>query len=441
MTASPERRSAMGRRSDSATLWRPRVLQYLDDHADEIVSTLGELVRVPSVCGTEEENSLQAMLADQLAALGMDVDHWSIPLAETLAAEDFPGVEVEREEAWGLVGRVPGADDGPSLMLNAHVDVVPPGDLDSWGHANPFAGSADRSFVYGRGTCDMKGGLVAALWAVRALVALRVPLRGDLLLACVQGEEDGGLGTYATLARGWRADACIIPEPTSLDLVPANGGSLTFRLRVHGLASHASRRTTGVSAIEKFWPVFQSLRALERERNEVTHPLMSRWDLPYPIEVGMLRSGDWSSSVPDLLVAQGRYGVALEESLEDARRSLVAAVSHACEQDPWLRDHPVEVEWWGGQFAPGRTDPDAAIIRTVAKAHSMVSEHQQSTWGAPYGSDLRLMTGLGGVPTIHYGPGDARLAHGPQELVPIAEVLTTARTLALVAIDHCRLAG
>ena len=150
-------------------------------------------------------------------------------------------------------------------------------------------------------------------------------LRGDLPFASVQGEEDGGLGTYATLDRGWRADACVIPEPTSLDLVPANGGSLTFRLRVHGLASHAARRTSGVSAIEKFWPVFRALRRLEAERNTVTDPLMSRWEVAYPIEVGILHSGNWSSSVPDLRVAEGRYGVALDEAPSDAREQLVTA--------------------------------------------------------------------------------------------------------------------
>lgn len=417
--------------------WRPRVLDYIDGHTDEMVAALQELVRTPSISGSDAENSIQADLAGQFTGLDMDVDHWQIPLPETLAATDFPGVEVDREEAWGLVGTAHGKGDGPSLMLNVHVDVVPPGDLQAWGDAAPFDGAVDSEAVYGRGTCDMKGGLIAALWAVRALTELKVPLRGDLLLASVQGEEDGGLGTYAMLQRGVRADACIIPEPTSLDIVPANGGALTFRLRVHGLAAHASRRTSGVSAVEKFWPVFQALRSLEAERNAATDPLLSRWDIAYPIEIGMVQSGDWSSSVPGLLVAEGRCGVALDESPEAARRELEGAVAGACAADPWLRDHPVEVEWWGGQFRPGRTDLDASIIASVRRAHASVSGYQQGTWGAPYGSDLRLMSGAG-VPTVHYGPGDAMLAHGPRELVPIAEVLTTARTLALVAMEHCQ---
>ena len=116
---------------------------------------------------------------------------------------------------------LPGTGGGASLMLNAHVDVVPPGDLDPWGDQVPFSGSVGADAVYGRGACDMKAGLVAALWTVRALAALRVPLRGDLILGTVVGEEDGGLGTYAMLRRGWRADACIIPNPPPWTSPPA----------------------------------------------------------------------------------------------------------------------------------------------------------------------------------------------------------------------------
>ena len=226
----------------------------------------------------------------------------------------------------------------------------------------------------------MKAGLVASLWVVKACADLGVPLGGDLLLGTVIGEEDGGLGTYALLQRGWRADACVIPEPTSLDLAPGTSGALTFRLTVTGLAAHASRRLSGVSAIEKFVPVFAALRRLEATRNEVKHPLLSGWELPLPIELGMIRAGEWASSVPDVLTADGRLGVAIGEDPADARRALTEAVAQACADDPWLRDHPVAVEWWGGQFAPGLTDADADILEVVRDAHRAVSGRPQATW-------------------------------------------------------------
>jgi acetylornithine deacetylase len=411
------------------------VADYLRDHAADVVADLSRLVQVPSISGSDEENGIQALLAADLADVGLEVDHWPIDLATTTAAPGFPGVEVDRSEAWGLVARLTGSGGGRSLLFDAHVDVVPPGDERAW-IDRPFAGEARGGAVYGRGSCDMKGGLVAALWAVRAVAAVGQRLAGDLLLGCVQGEEDGGLGTFALLERGWRADGCVIPEPTSLDLAPANAGSLTFRLVVHGLATHASRRAGGVSAVEKFWPVFQALRQLEARRNADVHPLMACWEIAYPIEIGSVRAGDWASSVPDLLVAEGRYGVALGESIESARAELEAAVAASCADDPWLRAHPVSVEWWGGQFAPGLTPDGSDIAAALANAHAGVSGRPQQRWGTPYGSDLRLLVRQG-IPTVHYGPGDARLAHAPNEHVPVDEVLTAATTLAVLAADFC----
>ena len=269
-----------------------------------MVAILRQLVEIPSISGTDAENEAIAVAARIFADHGLDVDHWQIPLDEITARPDFPGVEVDRHEAWGLVGRLTGrrsgTGDAPALMFNGHVDVVPPGDLQQW-TTDPFDARVDDGRLFGRGSCDMKAGLVAALWATEGIRRSGVQLEGDVLLAAVLGEEDGGLGTYSTLARGWTADACVIPEPTDLDLVPANAGALTFRLVVPGRAAHASRRTEGVSPIEKFWPVFEALERLEAQRNRDPHPMAARWDIAYPLSIGTVHAGDWASSVPDVL--------------------------------------------------------------------------------------------------------------------------------------------
>jgi acetylornithine deacetylase len=419
------------------TDWAARVLTAVDGVQSPMTDLLTELVRTPSVSGSAEENDVQESMAKVLDRLGMDIDHWRIPLDDVLADPAFPGSEVPRDEAWGLVGRLPGRGDGPTLMLNGHVDVVPAGELSTWTDGDPWSAEVVGDRMVGRGTCDMKGGVVSAVWAVAALRAAGVPLRGDLLFASVQGEEDGGLGTFSMLQRGWRADACVIPEPTSLDVVPANGGALTFRLRVPGVATHASRRLDGVSAIEKLWPVWRALRELELLRNAHVDPLMSRWELAYPLSIGTVSAGVWASSVPELLVAEGRLGVALDEPVDAARAALERAVAEACADDPWLRDHPVEVEWWGGQFAPGRLPAGHPLLDRVRAAHDAASGGRPlDVWGAPYGSDLRLLQGAG-IPTLQYGPGDAGLAHAADESVPLSEVRTAARTLALLALDVC----
>jgi acetylornithine deacetylase len=272
---------------------------------------------------------------------------------------------------------------------------------------------------------------VSALYALLALHRSGTRLAGDVLFSAVVGEEDGGLGTYAMLDRGWRADACVITEPTGLDLLVANGGALTFRLRVPGRATHASTRTAGVSAIEKFYPVFRALRAFEALRNASVDPVMARWDIAYPLEIGTVRAGDWSSSVPDLLVAEGRFGVLLDEPVAVAKAAFEDAVSTACADDPWLREHPVTVEWWGGQFASGRCVDDGFVTR-VARADG----RSPASGGAPYGSDLRLMSAAG-VPTLQYGPGEARYAHAPDERVPLEQVHRCTETLVRLAQDWC----
>jgi len=415
---------------------RGRVLDSLRELEPWLVETASNVVRQPSVSGTDGENEVQAYMSTLFSEGGLDVDYWPLDLRALNDHPDFPGMEVPRQEAWGLIGRLSGSGDGASLMLNGHIDVVPIGDPNAWSSA-PFGGEVRDGRLFGRGACDMKAGLIAAHVAVQAVRRSGVKLRGDVLVASVQGEEDGGLGTFATLQRGWRADACVIPEPTDLDIIPANSGALTFRLHVHGQATHAARRTDGVSAIERFWPVWQALGELERRRHEAVDPLMSRWALAHPLSIGTVRAGDWASSVPDLLVAEGRLGVALGEPAEEARRQLEQSVSEACAADPWLRDHPVEVEWWGGQFAAGQLPPDSDLVDRVRAAHQVVGAGQLDVYGAPYGSDLRLLTGLGGIPSVQYGPGDAKLAHGPLESVPLEQVITTASTLAALIVDIC----
>ena len=400
-----------------------------------VVGAVERLVAIPSMGGTQAELDAQDALAESWRADGLDVDAWDIDLPRVTSHPGFPGMEVERSAARGVVARWHGAGDGPTLLLLGHTDVVPPGDRSAW-KSDPFTPVRVGERLVGRGTCDMKAGTAAMWFAVRALRDAGVRLRGDIMLAAVVGEEDGGLGTYALLDRGMRADACIIPEPTDLDIVPANGGALTFRLRVRGLATHASRRTEGVSALEKFIPVLHELQRLEARRNESVDPLMARWPLAYPLSIGTVRMGDWASTVPDLLVAEGRLGVALGETPAQARHDLESTLHALCARDPWLAEHPVEIEWWGGQFAAGRTELTHPLVGGLGRAHEGVVSRAAAVYGAPYGSDLRLLVGAG-IPTVQYGPGESAAAHAPNEWVDMADIATCARTIAAFAMDFC----
>jgi acetylornithine deacetylase len=283
----------------------------------------------------------------------------------------------------------------------------------------------------------MKAGSVANLAVARALVQSGVRLERPFALHCVVSEEDGGLGAFATMLRGHRGEAAVISEPTSGRVVVANAGALTFRLRVDGLAAHGSARLEGYSALDAFLPVCAAIRALEAARNVSPDALFAGQDLPYPISIGIVRAGDWASSVPDVLVAEGRLGVQLGEDPANARAALVRAIDEACSRDPWLRDHPVGVTWPGGQFASGRIADGHPLIGEIDRAITDVERRTAHRAAAAYGSDLRLYAGLGGIPTLHYGPGDVRYAHAPRERVAIEEVLRVTRTLAVLAARRC----
>ena len=405
-------------------------------------SELRELIRIPSLDGSSEEEEAQQFVADIFAADGFDVSTWDIDMADTASDPDFPGQEVERTHGLGVLAQWPGteSDHAPTLLINGHTDVVPVGDPSQW-TVDPFGGEIGEidgeRVIFGRGAADMKAGVIAGLVAMRALKDSGVRLPGTIAMTPVSGEEDGGFGTFAALKHGVTADACIITEPTGLDIVPANGGALTFRLIVPGLNAHGSMRTNGVSAIEKFHVLHDALIAFEAERNANVDPVMKDWQLAYPLSIGTINSGDWASTVPDQLTATGRLGVALGETNAQAKSALDSAIADACAHDPFLVEHPARVEWWGGQFASGQTPTDHAIVQTVRRAHQEDSGSDPRIYGAPYGSDLRQLIGAG-IPTLQYGPGHLAQAHAPDEYVRIIEVVQCARTLVRTALVFCR---
>jgi acetylornithine deacetylase len=414
-----------------------RVVNSLD--AGGLVDAIRELVAVPSWNGNE--TPAQELMARWMGEAGLEVDLWEVDLDE-LALHPAYSAEIPRSRPLGLVGKLPGEAGGPSLILNGHVDVVPPGDPGLWTHP-PFQGVLDGGRLYGRGALDMKGSLCAALFALRALGRAGVVLRGDVFLESVVGEEDGGMGTLATILRGYRADGAVVMEPTELAVAPALAGALNFRVRVPGKAAHGAVRTEGVSAIENFVPVYEAIMALEAARNRELggDPLFESYDLPFPISVGTIQGGDWASSVPDHLAFEGRLGVAPGEELGEARRALESAVAGAAPSDAWLRENPPRVEWWGGQFEPARVSPDHPMVVAVRESAHSVMGRLPRVMAMPYGADMGLLVNHGSTPTVLFGPGDIRRAHRPDEYVEVEELVMVARTLAVAAMRFCGVAG
>jgi acetylornithine deacetylase len=401
----------------------------------ELVEALGRMVAVPSWGGSE--TGAQDIMAGLMRDAGLEVDRWLIDL-EALREHPSFSAELHREEAVGLVGTLRGAGGGRTLLLNGHVDVVPPGEEASWTHP-PFRATERDGRIYGRGALDMKGGLVAGLCALRAVRGAGVRLRGDVHLQSVVGEEDGGLGTLATVLRGYQGDGAVVMEPTELAVVPALAGCLNFRIRIRGQSAHGAVREEGVDAIEKLHTVMAAIRWVEGERNSRLgkDDLFASHRLPFPISVGTVKGGDWASSVADHVTLEGRYGIAPGEDEAEARNELERAVADAARGDPWLRRHPPVLTWWGGRFFAAHTDLDHPVVRVVREAGGAVLGTPPPLAAVTYGADMGTLSAVGGTPAVLFGAGDIRRAHQPDEWVDVDELVALARTLAVTAMRFC----
>jgi acetylornithine deacetylase len=404
----------------------------------EIVAALQELVRIPSQTGCE--GLAQDAVARLMRAHDLDLDIWE---------PDISALEPHAESVTlgggfagrpNVVGVCRGKGAGRSLILNGHIDTVEIGDPSVWSHA-PLGGDLVDGRLYGRGTCDMKGGVVANLFALRAMRQAGFAPAGDVIVESTISEEDGGAGALAAVLRGYIANGALISEPTNLAIVTAQGGALMFRLQVQGLSAHACVRDEGVSAVEKFAYLHQGLLGFEARRNaEITHPLYAGMRIKAPINIGIVRGGSWASSVPESLVAEGRAGLVPGENLATFKTELAAQIARLADADPWLRDHPPQLTWLDGQFAPAGVSVDSPLVEALCQAWQETSPSAVRIEGVTYGADMRHFVVTGGVPCVMFGAGDVRLAHAPDESIPLDDLLTAITTTAVFIANWCGVA-
>lgn len=396
---------------------------------ERLIADVGSLVRIPSVTGSED--AVAAWAAEALRSLGLEVDIALPDPARIRADPAWPGEEVTRSSLPVVIGRA-GRAGGRRLILSGHLDVVPPGDPETW-TTDPWAGEIRDGRLYGRGACDMKGGVAAILAAVRALgeTGELGRMTGELMVVLVPSEEDGGQGTLAAIRAGASGDLAIITEPSRLDIVVAHAGAITFRLTVPGRAAHASQRREGVSALDKLFVLIRALEADETRRNAAeTDPLMTALGLPYPTIIGIVEGGEWASTVLDRVVAYGRYGVRLGQTPADAEADLRTAIAKASAADAFLKEHPATIEITGGRFGSARVPTDHELPVGLAEVAEEVTGRRPSLLGEPYGADMQMFVNHGSTPCVIFGPGDVRVAHSADEHVPLDEVETCARVLA-----------
>jgi acetylornithine deacetylase len=392
----------------------------------DAIGLLETLVRIPSPSG--DEDAIQRFVAAELAAAGLEVSE--IPVDAHSSADGAPDV----------VGVLRGTGSGRSLLLCGHVDTVPVGDEAPW-TVPPLGAVVVEERLWGRGACDMKAGVAAALSAVRAVAERGPRLRGDLIMLTTVQEEVGGLGAIAyahSLAGSPGPDAAIVTEPTSLAVAPAHAGGCYASITIPGKSAHAGSRRLGVSAIEKLAIVLDAIAEFEASRNEALrrHPGFSHLEQPAPINVGTVNGGEWAGSVATSVTCAARIAILPGEDVPAVRTDFAAAVTGLSAHDKWLRENPPRIDWMWSM--PACSIPmSSPIIGELRDALTTASGRPPEIRGMPYGADMAHLVEIASIPSVLFGPGDIALAHQADEHVPLAEVITAAEALALCACHWC----
>ncbi len=414
---------------------RQQIASAVEASRDDLVSFIQTLVQSPSLAN--DEGPVQNIIQDKLESLGLDTEKILVRFDKLKDHPGFSDDGFSPDSRMNVIGQWHNDGDGRSLILNGHVDVVPTGPENLW-NKSPWSGSVKNGRIYGRGSCDMKAGLGAGIFAVQVLQSIGFKPDGNIMIQSVVGEESGGCGTLTNIVKGYSADAAVILEPTSLKVCPIQSGALTFRLTIPGRATHAAMRWDGVSAIEKFNLIHQSIIKFEKERHDSFNvAYFESRDRVAPINIGTIKGGEWHSTVPESVVAEGRFGVFPSETTRNARDAFEDHISEISNNDPWLKDNPPVVEWFEGQFESGQTDPEHPVIDKLMASHLTATGYAPIIEGVTYGSDLRLFTNHAHIPAVLFGPGDVRLAHAANEYVEIEEVLTSVKVVANMIVKWC----
>jgi acetylornithine deacetylase len=388
-----------------------------------------------------QEADLQAYVGERLRDAGLTIDIWE-PAPGSLPADRLRlGPDFHFQGRPQLLARLAGAGDGRSLLFNGHIDTVTVEPRHLWS-SDPLAGEVRDGRLYGRGACDMKGGVAAMVFATEVLRDLGVRLRGDLLVNTVTDEESTAAGTQASALRGASADGCVVTEPTNLRAWLGTRGSLMPTLTVEGRSGHAGLRQPhfsaggAVNAIEKMQYILDAVGRLRADwAKRHVHPHLDTPDI-VPVSVA---AGEWIVTQPgsctlrfhmQYLPAQADtdgWGSAVEREFE-------AWLAAAAQSDPWLADHPPRVRWTA-DVPPSYVPPTDPIAASTLKAATDLGLAGGITPHTTWFDGATLVRH--GTPAIAFGPGDIDRAHTVDEFVPVDELVAAAQVLAVTAMRFC----
>ncbi len=419
---------------------REKLLCALEEHKGEYLQLVKNLVACDTrdighgIDGGTEINGqilLEKVFSSMDAKIEKDqVTEETIQRALKEYHEGNPGHNLK--DRYNLVATFSGAEKGRSLLFNGHMDTMPVGDAEKW-DTDPFTATEKDGKLYGLGTTDMKGGIAAAVCAVKLLKEVGYEIPGTVKIASVVDEEGGGNGSISLTMNGYNADAAVVCEPSDCQVVTANMGFIFFEVAVLGVSLHSSYKWLGVNAIDKAVLLMEALAELERKwLMTYKHPL-----LPSPtINVGVIEGGDAGSSVPDKCVFKlCLHYIPSCMEYDAVVKDVTDAINTRASGDAWLRENPPKIKIYqaGGGYEIDREHP---FVKTVCQAID-------KTYGNPEmvvsgsGNDARLYQHIAKVPVVVFGPGSRGKGHRPNEFLEIENFYKCILAYAQLIIDWC----
>ncbi|QRM32200.1 ArgE/DapE family deacylase [Microvirga sp. VF16] len=417
-----------------------RILAAVDEAFETQIAFLSDLVRCVSLRGQEAD--VQSRVEAALLERGYDVSRQTIDPTLIGRHPAFSPATVSYENSWNVIAvQNPAITEGRSLILNAHVDIVPTGDPKRW-QDPPFEATRDDDWLYGRGSGDMKAGLSAAIFALDAIRAAGLELTAPVQIHSVVEEEITGNGAAMAVASGLTADVVLIPEPTDEKLVRANSGVIKFAITLHGTPAHPREVSGGVSAIEAAMRLIEHLRQLEARWNEegAIQPFFHNVENPAALTIGTINGGEWIASVPSCCRFEGRIGFYPGDDPHERVRELEAFVARIAVDDPLIQRCPAPIVEWVGvvhagyTLAPG-SDAEGILAEAHAAAHAPNGPALNSYVMACY-LDAAVYAVHAGIPSLVYGP-IAENIHAIDERVSLASLRRVTKTIALFAATWC----
>ena len=415
---------------------RDRILASVAEGFTEQVEFTKKLVSFPSVRGAE--HAIQDFVFRAYRDHGLVMERFAM---ERDAIERHPGgskFSGEHSEAPIVVGiHRPPHESGRSLILQAHVDVVPSGPEYLWSR-RPYEPVVDGDWLFGRGAADMKAGHAANLFVLKALNRIGLQPAATVYLQSVVEEESTGNGALMTHLRGYRADAVLIPEPEDEKLVRANVGVLWFQIHVQGHPVHVREMAAGANAIDAAYRVIGALRTLEAEWNnrKAGREHFEHEEHPINLNIGRIEGGDWASSVPAWCTVDCRIAIYPGTRAEDAAQEIEKAVGSFARTDKFLANNPPRVIF-NGFYAEGCIlQPGSEAEAALARSHQTVTGKQLESFMTAGYLDARVYALYDRVPTLCYGP-ISRGIHGADECVSLGSVQRITATMALFLAEWC----